>query len=90
MTVMFSSPPEGGNDEVAASSKDVNVNVNSGDADNTSDVPINVPSPILLSSSMVIAIASTGTVTKIISHSPLFAFFLHLDLNCMSFSSRVK
>ncbi len=40
----------------------------------TNDYPINAPSPILLASSMVLAIASTGSVFELAGGSPVLGF----------------
>lgn len=59
--VLFSSPQDFMDDEDDKESTAAAVVKESKD-DNASKVPIDLPSPILLSSSMILAIASTGKI----------------------------
>ena len=45
------------------------------------DVPIDVPSPVLLASSMVLAIASTGSIFELSGGSPVMGFIPSLALS---------
>eukprot|EP00594_Rhizosolenia_setigera_P015663 CAMPEP_0178964086 /NCGR_PEP_ID=MMETSP0789-20121207/15438_1 /TAXON_ID=3005 /ORGANISM="Rhizosolenia setigera, Strain CCMP 1694" /LENGTH=161 /DNA_ID=CAMNT_0020648735 /DNA_START=69 /DNA_END=554 /DNA_ORIENTATION=- len=71
-TFLKSSPLDENNSETSESSS---VEMNSDDSSTSSDVPLDVPSPILLASSMVLAIASTGSVFDLIGgNTPAIGF----------------
>lgn len=70
-TFLKSSPLDENNSEASESTS---VEMNS-DSSTSSDVPLDVPSPILLASSMVLAIASTGSVFDLIGgNTPAIGF----------------